>query len=345
MKVRKILPVLLCVCFLMGCANSVTETETEANSVQAMKQTTAISAADINYEVPKDVPKILVNQVGYKPGNDKVAVFRGENLPSVFRIINVETGECAYTGVIEPGKYNEELQEYNSYGDFSKFQESGTYYIMADVIGMSYPFNIAENVYDPVLHEAFRGYADYIEKAETYTMCEELAVLLLSFELYRSGYTDDMNIPESGNGIPDILDLVKKTTERLIYRQNELTGGVSAGSGMTGENAEASIHFAAVMSKFYTSCKIYDKGYAETCLQAAVKAFDYAQPSFDELDGSLVYFAATELYRATGMAKYASVADAYCVIDNRSSAKGITGYFYGDVTYLSTAFPVDTRLC
>lgn len=347
MKITRILSVLLCLCLLTGCADLFVGNSRipEQASGQTVKNIIEGSAADIDYEVPESVPKILINQVGYKPASDKVAVFRGENLPSVFHVIHAETGKTVYTGHIEESKYNEELDEYNSFGVFSELTESGIYYIMADVIGMSYPFAIKEDIYEDIFYDAFRQYADYIEKPETYVMCEELAVLLLSFELYGNTYTDDMNIPESGNGIPDILDLMKKTTEQLFYRYHEQTGGVSAGSDMAEENAEASLYFAAVMSKFYHTYKIYDGGYADTCLRAARKAFEYAQTSFDRLDGGIVYFAAAELYRATGAAKYAAVLDAYCMAESRTETTGTSKYFFGDVTYLSTTFRVDTKVC
>ena len=332
---------------LTGCADIFTFSEhsLEQDVEQTEHNITVNSSARLDYEVPQSIPKILVNQVGYKPGSDKIDIFRGENLPSVFYVINVETGECIYTGRIEESEYNAELEEYNSYGTFTEVTKDGKYYIMADVIGMSYPFEIREDIYETILYDAFRGYADYVEKPETYIMCEEATILLLSYELYASAYTDDMNIPESGNGIPDILDVVKKSTERLSFRQNDATGGVSAGSDMAEENAEASLYFAAVMTKFYHTYKIYDAGYADTCLRLARKAFDYAQTSFDRLDGGLVYFAATELYRATGAAKYATVLNAYSMLENREETTGVSGYFYGDVTYLSTTYPVDTKVC
>ena len=50
--------------------------------------------------------------------------------------------------------------------------------------------------------------------------------LLTAYEMNPEAWNDDMNIPESGNGIPDLLDEVKVQTDWLIKMQDDTDGGV-----------------------------------------------------------------------------------------------------------------------
>lgn len=341
MKTAKLTAAVLCLCLLSGCAGMTESVSLTAEQTEYIE--TKENTENINYEVPENIPKILVNQVGYHPESDKIAVFRGENLPTSFYVINAETEAIVYTGRTEEIGYDEELAEYNSYGTFSTVKAPGKYYIMADVIGMSYPFEIREDIYEDVYAQSFRSYADDTKESETDVICETLSALLLSYELYADAYTDDMNIMESGNGIPDILDVMKKKTEQLYARYDEKTGAVS--SDGTDEDAEATLYFAAVMAKFSNTYKRYDAAYAETCRKAAGKAFTHVQNSLPEFDRDMVYFAAAELYRVTGAVKYATVLNEYASLNNRTKESDKYGFFYGDITYLSTTFKVDTKMC
>ena len=56
--------------------------------------------------------------------------------------------------------------------------------------------------------------------------CKIAQNLLLAYEMNPESISDDTGIPESGNGIPDILDEVKYEVEWLMKMQDERTGGV-----------------------------------------------------------------------------------------------------------------------
>jgi endoglucanase len=116
------------------------------------------SEAEIDYVVPISVPNIKVNQLGYLPNSVKMAVFRGENLPEDFLVINAETGQTAYSGEIEARGLDQTTGEYISYGFFTDLTAPGRYYIEAQVVGRSYSFAIADNLYDNTLTLAGRQY-------------------------------------------------------------------------------------------------------------------------------------------------------------------------------------------
>ena len=51
-----------------------------------------------DYEVPESLPNILVDQVGYELGSNKLAVIQGEMPPDYFTILEAESGREVYTG-------------------------------------------------------------------------------------------------------------------------------------------------------------------------------------------------------------------------------------------------------
>ena len=158
MKRYKVLAVLLCIALLSGCMKipvegTMEEKEQGADSFTSMEEEPVLS-----YEVPESVPGIQIDQLGYKPGATKIAVFTGSEMPEVFYVINADTGQIAYTGRTEEQGYKEELSEYNGYGDFSELKTEGTYYIEAPVLGRSYSFRIEDGIYDDIFKEACKQY-------------------------------------------------------------------------------------------------------------------------------------------------------------------------------------------
>ncbi|MDR2888900.1 MAG: glycoside hydrolase family 9 protein [Lachnospiraceae bacterium] len=116
------------------------------------------SEAELDYEVPVSVPNILVNQLGYLPDSEKMAVFRGEELPETFQIIDAKTGEAVFEGTLEDRGYNTYFEEYNSYGIFTEVTKPGNYYVEAQVVGRSYFFTIESGLYNPVARDAVKQY-------------------------------------------------------------------------------------------------------------------------------------------------------------------------------------------
>lgn len=165
-----------------------------------------------------------------------------------------------------------------------------------------------------------------------------LADLLYAYKANNDAFTDDTNIPESGNGIADILDECKGQFEWLFKMQNKENGGVYhkvtcagfPGFVMPQEETDELIvtpisttatgDFAAIMAVGYDTYKDLDPEFADKCLEAAKTAYEYldAAPSqgvsnpdgivtgeygdFSDIDER--YWAAAELFRVTGEDKY-----------------------------------------
>ena len=165
-----------------------------------------------------------------------------------------------------------------------------------------------------------------------------VADLVLAYEADKTAFGDDTNIPESGNGIADILDEVKGQLDWLFKMQNTDNGGVyhkvtcASFPGnikadeeigeliVTPISTTATGDFAAVMALGYDTFKTIDRDFADKCLEAAEKAWDYLdkQPSStvdnppgittgaykDSNDRDERYWAAAQLFKATGDEKY-----------------------------------------
>lgn len=118
--------------------------------------------------------------------------------------------------------------------------------------------------------------------------------LLLSYEDYQVT-TDDLGIPESGNGVPDILDETRVELEWMLKMQDESTGGVYhkvtcanfpetvMPEDETDElilspvSTAATGDFAAVMTKAAGIYETYDPDFSSKMKEAAGRAWNYVR--------------------------------------------------------------------
>ncbi len=122
-----------------------------------------------------------------------------------------------------------------------------------------------------------------------------IGTLLLLYELYPDILPDkSLNIPESGNGIPDILDEIKYELDWLLTMQDE-DGGVffkitsKSFCGMimphedtlsrfvVGKSTTSALEFAAITAHFSRVYSPFDPAFAELCLGNAEKAWKWAK--------------------------------------------------------------------
>jgi endoglucanase len=229
---------------------------------------------------------ILVDQFGYRPNDQKVAVIRDPQIgydskdrfsPGPhYEVRQVSDGKVVFSG--HPAQWNGGSTEASSgdrgwWFDFSTVTAPGRYVIYdKDKNLKSTPFSIDAQVYKNVLkasmrmffyqrsgfaktapyaEECWRDDAAYVGKnqdGEAHDVTDRdnaakvkdlsggwfdagdtnkyvtfaaqpVHQLLTAYELNPAAFTDDFNIPESGNGIPDILDEVKWETTWLKKMQ------------------------------------------------------------------------------------------------------------------------------
>ncbi len=186
--------------------------------------------------------------------------------------------------------------------------------------------------------------------------CQTVNSLLLAYELYPQVFGDEVGIPESGNEIPDILDEIKYEIDWLLKMQDAKSGAVYASVSSVDNKAAgyilyidgitmgATIQFAATMAKFSYLYQNYDREFATQCLKASDRAYRYAQKYIADVSQEEYFYAATELYRATGAGGYHIVIKNY-LTQNPVTTMDNDFIFWGCVTYLSTKHRVDVNLC
>ena len=169
------------------------------------------------------------------------------------------------------------------------------------------------------------------------------ADLMMAYERYPDAFSDEMGIPESGNGICDILDEVRYELDWMLKMQDTASGGVYhkvtcrqfPGVVLPQDETEelvvapisntATGDFAAVMAMASRIYRDVDSDFADRCRKASEKAFAYlkehsAEPGFknpeeivtgeydDETCTDELFWAASELYNITGNQTYAEEA-------------------------------------
>lgn len=294
---------------------------------------------------------IRLNQLGFYPNAEKIAVVVGETQGGKFYLKTANGAETVFTGQLAESKPAEFSKRPTRIADFSAFKKSGTYVLEIPGTGHSYAFEIKGDVHKEVAAAAIKGF--YFQRVST-DLPEQYAgqwhrpaghpdnkVLVHSSAatkqrpagtviaapggwydagdynkyIVNSGITmgtmlaayedfpeyfkkQKLNIPESNNSVPDLLDEALYNLRWMLTMQDPHDGGVYHkltnptfdGMIMPAEATKeryvvqkgtgAALNFAAVMAQASRVYKSYNKefpGLADSCLTAAVKAWDWAR--------------------------------------------------------------------
>lgn len=187
-----------------------------------------------------------------------------------------------------------------------------------------------------------------------------LGQMMTLYEQYPNVLPDtSLNIPESGNKIPDILDEFKYELDWLLTMQDD-DGGVffklttKRFMGMTlpeegqaerfiiGKGTAPTLDLAGVAAKGYRLFKDLDAAYADRCLASAKMAWDWAKNNPDVAfknpedivtgeygDGNFSeewFWAAAELYLSTGDEEYVTALKQSTVILNQYNGGSWNNY-------------------
>ncbi len=338
MKRRRWYAFILCLILLLGgCEKK--EEEQPVASVE-IQDTGYVGMAgeepELNYEVASMRPRVLTDQIGYDSASTKVVLFIGDEFGETFRIVNAANGETVYTGEIEPGSVDRETGERVSYGVFTELSESGEYYIQTAGIGESYSFTVSDGLYISIFRSAclnFRSlwdieglYQPDMLQNDAKTICN----LLIAYEYYTGIFQDDLGIAESGNEIPDLIDIIRgRIDEVLTLEVDTLT-------------YEQLACYAGILAQFSQDYKGFDAVYAADCLEKAQEAIRIMDRQSEvPQDESYYYYAVAQTYRASGYGSYNTQ------IKKILREGVVTGEmaFYGNVAYMSSKYSVDMDLC
>lgn len=167
-----------------------------------------------------------------------------------------------------------------------------------------------------------------------------VSALLWSYDMFPQIFSDNqLNIPESGNGIPDILDEARWELEWILSMQNTESGGfyprIQGDSGertvmdkngcLTDDTACA----VGVLSEAYMIYRDFDHDFAQKCLESAQKGWEFLENNPQNIAGYDVYVVSDDIpdrLWASG-ALYRATADESC-----------KDYFEKNYTYIESKF-------
>jgi hypothetical protein len=367
----------------------------------------AIDAGPIHAPQPLS-PFIVIDQFGYRPDAEKIAVIRNPQTGfdsathftpgAKYALVDAHSDKNVLEGA--PAAWNAGATDSSSgdqawWLDFSSVTTESDYYVLDESNAVRSPvFAIASGVYAAVMTQAMRmyyyqrsgiahdakhagtGWADAMNDAQdaTCTLCigcpgtsvtkdvhggwfdagdqnrytnwgaVDAIQLLRAYAQTPSAFTDDSNIPESGDGIPDILNEVEWEIDWLLRMQNT-DGSVFSIVGHSGASppssdtspcyygspsTSAAFSAAALFAYASTVFQPFNASYASQLKTAAESAWTWGQanpgvtfdnPSYNigagdsELDAAYglpmrELEAAIYLFKATGDTTYRAYVDA-----------------------------------
>ena len=320
--------------------------------------------------------RLAVSQVGYAPSMRKQ--FTAPHPFQSFRVVSEGDGKEVFAGRAPVRTVQTDLlgTEFPTVwiGDFSALTAPGRYRIVDDRGASSFPFDVRADVYDATLRavqrwfyyqraftEIDRAHAEgpWVHKSDAdkappgvragwhdagdftvYSASLNTAVFWL-LETWSDFHpaADDTNIPESGNGVPDLLDETRWGLEWLLSVQ-DASGAFRNTScrpeyGPYGTNTPDSVpryingelgtfataRAAGNLAYASTVYRRFDPAFAQRCLEAANKGYDYLKahwtentdgptcPAYnaegnDEVGRHVRMFAAAGMLLATGESRY-----------------------------------------
>lgn len=358
-----------------------------------------------------------VNQIGYRPGQPKLAVVADPPPEwTCLRLLD-EAGRTVFTGPLVRRGFDPDSGEAVAHGDFSAVQTPGRYRLQAGH-RLSHPFTIGPDVYRDALRLAARWFylqrsgadkadpltgfshrADHTAPALVWGAPGETrdvsggwwdagdygryvppaATTLMSlWYAYRfnPGFFADgsLSLPESGNGVPDLLDEMRWEL-RWLLKMQRADGAVhhkatcSGFPGMVGPDAVvlpvyvyevstwATAQFAGALAEASLAYRPWDEAFAASLLEAAARAWrwlaahpervpaggfrnpdisggPYSLPERDESEYRL--WAAASLLHATGDPAYRQAFDA---LWRRPAARPVDSlYWWGGRVFAMQAY-------
>lgn len=303
--------------------------------------TAQITTMDINQN-------IRLNQIGFYPDADKVAIIIGADTGKFY--VQSPDGKTVFTGVLNPSAMPTFSVKSTTIANFTFFNKTGTYTLYIPAVGHSYPFSIQSSVHKNVadatikafyfqrasipLDEKYAGkwhraaghpdtkvlvhssaatdkrpegtvisgargwydagdYNKYIVNSGIST--STLLSLYEDFPAYMTAVK--LNIPESGNQLPDVLDEVLWNLRWMLTMQDPNDGGVYhkltnakfdamimpdmaiAPRYVVQKGTAATLDFAAVTAQAARIFKKFPRqlpGLADSCLKASELAYNWA---------------------------------------------------------------------
>ena len=312
-----------------------------------LSQDTLEMVPDFSYAVTPQVPSIYIDQIGYRSQDKKSVFFSGTNLDGVFSVQDAESGEEVYSGYIHKVKDFDGRQLY--VGDFSRVTEEGKYVIVQPQLGDSYEFIVDDSIYDQkflVLQKAVKEY--------NYSNVSDLAYVLANMmfvkEMFNEAKVDVSFIEKTVIMLLNSQDAKSGAfyseifTEPIVNEQSALEQAAADSIGTISLTTTAQM--AGVLAQYSILYREIDPDFAVQCLAASQKAYRYMEKYKANTDTDAWYYAAVQLYRATGQYKYRNAIAEYDAVDSSLHSSTNQGYtILADFIYLLTPRGTDYARC
>ncbi|MCE7063966.1 glycoside hydrolase family 9 protein [Dyadobacter sp. CY326] len=310
----------------------------------------AIFATFSHSLLAQDAEPIRLNQIGFYPNGQKIAVVLGEE-PTAFELKEASSGKTVFKGKLSEPKTSQHSGKTSRIADFSSVTKAGKYVLFVPALRKSAPLEIKEKVHKEVAAASLKGF--YYQRVST-KLPEKFAgkwarpaghpddkvlihasavsegrpenavissprgwydagdynkyivnsgitmgTLLSLYEDYPAFCENfTTNIPESNNGVPDLLDEALWNLRWMLTMQDPADGGVyhkltnPRFDGMimpdacknpryvVQKNTIATLDFVAVMAQSARIFKNFENkfpGLADSCVTAAVKGWEWAK--------------------------------------------------------------------
>ena len=304
-----------------------------------------VTAAAAAAAAPAD--GIKLNQIGFLPGADKVAVVP-DGAAREFSIVRAGSDSVVHTGTLGPAASAPDAGDTVRQAHFASLRAPGRYQLRVAGLPDSPPFEISSGAYQAVNAAALKAY--YFNRAgialdaahagiyaraaghpDTQVLIHASAAsparpagssisspkgwydagdynkyivnsgistytLLAAFEDFPAWFqAQKLNVPESGNGVPDILNEARWNLDWMLTMQDPADGGVyhkltnlrfdamvmpaqaTAPRYVVQKSTAAALDFAAVMASASRIYQPYDTALSSRMLAAAKQAWQWAQ--------------------------------------------------------------------
>jgi endoglucanase len=299
-----------------------------------------------------DADKIRLNQIGFYPDGEKVAIVVDTMGGKYFYLLtNDASKDTVYKGRLSKKAQWEYSEEFVRKADFSDFKDKGNYILYMPKVGYSHPFTIANGVMSQVATASLKAYyyqrtaidlqskyagkfarkaghpddkviihnsaafgnrktGDLIKSSKGWYDAGDynkyivnsgitMYTLLSLYEDFPFYFdTLNLNIPESNNKLPDVLDEILWNLRWMLTMQDPQDGGVYhklTNAGWDGpiqpeaatkpryvvkKSTNATLDFAAVMAQ---ASRIFGKfrkqlpGLSDSCLKASLSAYEWGK--------------------------------------------------------------------
>ncbi|MBN3581830.1 glycoside hydrolase family 9 protein [Algoriphagus aestuarii] len=290
---------------------------------------------------------IRINQIGFYPGEKKSAILINFEDINEFSLINAETKEIEFEGMIESSVYSTYSGKKTRLIDFTAFEKTGTFELYVNGVGKSPAFEIKKEVYRELGKASLKAF--YYQRASSEIPAEyggiwsrdaghmddqvffhpstgkqnhpdqgkinsskgwydagdynkyivnsgiTMGTLMSLYEDFPAYFKNlDMNIPESSNSVPDLLDEVKWNLDWMVTMQDPEDGGVfhklttakfegmvapkdaTSTRYLVSKSTAATLDFAAVMAQASRVFKEVNPELSVVYLKASEKAWNWA---------------------------------------------------------------------